>query len=204
MKDQACLTGGSQWHRRYDWEKWNELGFRPLLCTYRLNWVRRTSCGWWDEWDDTVLQTQDSKFVPWWSEAEHATSRSRRLLTILSFTRGWGTEPQTREKTAVLTTTIGPPPMIGRILNDLHIMIGRILIYLRSMIGADMNYIHCIIGRVTNDGMIEKVVEYLAGPVAHSVRLWLETQKYWVWIPAWSNVRHRGYAYRAYSAPNCL
>ena len=60
------------------------------LCTYRLNWARRTSWGWWDEWDDTVLQTQDSKFEPWRSEAEHATSRSRRLPTILSFTRGWG------------------------------------------------------------------------------------------------------------------
>ena len=42
--------------------KLNECGFRPLLCTYRLNWVRRTSGGWWDEWDDTALQTQDSKF----------------------------------------------------------------------------------------------------------------------------------------------
>ena len=56
--------------------KWNESGFRPPLCTYRLNWARRTSWGWWD---DTVLQTQDSKFEPWRSEAEHATSRSRRL-----------------------------------------------------------------------------------------------------------------------------
>ena len=70
--------------------KWNESGFRPPLCTYRLNWARRTSWGWWDDWDDTVLQTQDSKFEPWRSEAEHATSRSRRLLTILTFTRGWG------------------------------------------------------------------------------------------------------------------
>ena len=70
--------------------KWNESGFRPPLCTYRLNWARRTSWGWWDEWDDTVLQKQDSKFKPWRSEAEHATSRSRRLPTILSFTRGWG------------------------------------------------------------------------------------------------------------------
>ena len=67
--------------------KWNESGFRPPLCTYRLNWARRTSCGWWD---DTVLQTQDSKFEPWRSEAEHATSRSRRLPAILTFTRGWG------------------------------------------------------------------------------------------------------------------
>ena len=70
--------------------KWNETGFRPPLCTYRLNWARRTSWGWWDDWDDTVLQTQDSKFEPWRSEAEVATSRSRRLPTILTFTRGWG------------------------------------------------------------------------------------------------------------------
>ena len=104
--------------------KWNESGFRPPLCTYRLNWARRTSWGWWDDWDDTVLQTQDSKFEPWRSEAEHATSRSRRLPTILTFTRGWGrnifvsfkpprpgTEPRTLAwKSAVLTTTLGPPP----------------------------------------------------------------------------------------------
>ena len=105
--------------------KWNESGFRPPLCTYRLNWARRTSWGWWDDWDDTVLQTQDSKFEPWRSEAEHATSRSRRLPAILTFTRGWGrnifvsfkppspgTEPRTLAwKAAVLTTTLGPPPV---------------------------------------------------------------------------------------------
>ena len=104
--------------------KWNESGFRPHLCTYRLNWARRTSWGWWDDWDDTVLQTQDSKFEPWRSEAEHATSRSRRLPTILTFTRGWGrnvfvsfkpprpgTEPRALAwKAAVITTTLGPPP----------------------------------------------------------------------------------------------
>ena len=104
--------------------KWNESGFGPPLCTYRLNWARRTSWGWWDDWDDTVLQTQDSKFEPWRSETEHATSRSRRLPTILTFTRGsgrnnfvsfkpprQGTEPRTLAwKAAVLTTTLGPPP----------------------------------------------------------------------------------------------
>ena len=103
-------------------KKWNESGFKPPLCTYRLNWARRTSWGWWDEGDDTVLQTQDSKFEPWRSQAEHATSRSRRLSTILSFTRGWerdifvsfkppgpGIEPRTLAwKAAVLTTTLGP------------------------------------------------------------------------------------------------
>ena len=75
--------------------KWNESGFRPPLCTYRLNWARRTSWGWWDDTPDTdvcriTLQTQDSKFEPWQSETEHATSRSRRLPTILTFTRRWG------------------------------------------------------------------------------------------------------------------
>ena len=107
--------------------KWNESGFRPPLCTYRLNWARRTSWGWWDDWDDTVLQTQDSKFEPWRSDAEHATSRSRRLPTILTFTGGWGrnifvsfkpprpgTEPRTLAwKAAVLTTNLGPPPWSG-------------------------------------------------------------------------------------------
>ena len=110
--------------------KWNEPGFRPPLCTYRLNWAWRTSWGWWDDWDDTVLQIQDSKFEPWRSEAEHATSRSRRLPTILTFTRGWGrnifvsfkpprpgTEPRTLAwKPAVLTTNLGPPP---RAVNEL-------------------------------------------------------------------------------------
>ena len=103
-------------------DKWNESGFRPLLCTYRLNWARRTS---WDEWDETALQTQDSKFKPWRSEAEHVTCRSPRLPTILSFTSGWGrnifvsfkpprpgNKPRSLAwKAAVLTTTLGPPPV---------------------------------------------------------------------------------------------
>ena len=112
--------------------KWNESGVRPPLCTYRLNWAMRNFWGWWDEWDATVLQTQDSKFEPWRSEVEHATFRSRRLPTILSFTRGWGrnifvsfkpprpgTEPRTLAwKAAVLTTILGPLPtrLVARIL----------------------------------------------------------------------------------------
>ena len=121
----ALLPFHWQWDLpELDLWKWNESGFRPPLCTNRLNWARRTSWGWWDDWDDTVLQTQDSKFEPWRSEAEHATSRSRRLPTILAFTRGWGrnnfvsfklprpgTEPRTLAwKAAVLTTTPWPPP----------------------------------------------------------------------------------------------
>ena len=104
--------------------KWNESGFRPPLCTYGLNWASRISWGWWGESDDTVLQTQDLKFVPWRSEAEHATSRSRSPPTKLSYPRWWGrnifvsfkpprpgTEPLTLAcKAAVLSTTLGPPP----------------------------------------------------------------------------------------------
>ena len=71
-------------------DKWNEWGFRPPLGTYRLNWARITFWGWWDEWDDTALQTHDSKFELWRSEAEHAIYWSRRLPTILSFMSGWG------------------------------------------------------------------------------------------------------------------
>ena len=75
---------------RFSQCRWDKSGFRPPLCTNRLNWARRTSWGWWDDWSDTVLQTQDSKFEPWRFEAEHVTSRSRRLPTILTFTRGRG------------------------------------------------------------------------------------------------------------------
>ena len=49
--------------------KLNESGFRPPLCTYRLDWARRTSWGWWDDWDDTGLQTQDSLAV--WGRARY-------------------------------------------------------------------------------------------------------------------------------------
>ena len=48
-------------HHYHMWNKW---GFTPHLYTYRLNWVRRTSWGWWDEWGITALQTQDSKLSP--------------------------------------------------------------------------------------------------------------------------------------------
>ena len=106
--------------------KWNESGFRPLLCTYRLTWARRTCWGWWDEWNDTALQTQDSKFEPWWSEAEHATSRSRRLPTIMNLYEWarknlfflWNLEGQSGARTSdlrltkhsALTTAPWPPP----------------------------------------------------------------------------------------------
>ena len=53
---------------------WNEWGFRLPLCTYRLNWARRTTWGWLDEWNDTALQRENSKFELWRYKAKHATS----------------------------------------------------------------------------------------------------------------------------------
>ena len=68
------------------------------LCSHR-----RTSWGWWDEWDDTALQIHDSKFDSRRSEAEHATSQSRGFPTILNLYE-WA-------KQAALTTVPGPPRM---------------------------------------------------------------------------------------------
>ena len=106
---------------------WNESGFRPPLCTYRLNWARRTSWGWWDDWDDTPLRTQDSKFEPWRSEAELPLGHGGSPQYWLSHVDGEetffvsfkpprsGTEPRTLAwKAAVLTTTLGPPPLADR------------------------------------------------------------------------------------------
>ena len=61
------------------WDEMNCIFKAILVYIYRVNWARRTSWWWWDEWDDTAPKTQDSKFEPWRSEAEYATSRSRSL-----------------------------------------------------------------------------------------------------------------------------
>ena len=69
---------------KWKWKEWDEWGFRPPLWSCSLNWARITSWGWLDEWDATALQTQNSKFGPWRSEVEHATSWSQRFPTILN------------------------------------------------------------------------------------------------------------------------
>ena len=140
-----CITNKKwpkkRWNgRSLNCKKWNESGFRPPLCTYRLNWARRTSWGWWDDWDDTVLQTQDPKFGPWRSEAEYANSRSRRLPTILTFVDGEetffvsvkpprpGTEPRTlawRPITAKNAGVYNKPAYIYFSFNVLFYIISR-------------------------------------------------------------------------------
>ena len=104
-------------------QKWNESGFRPPLCTYRLNWARRTSWGWWDDWDDTVLRHRPRNprpdgLRPSTLPLGHGGSPQYWLSYVdgvetflfLSPPRP-GTEPRTLAwKAAVLTTTLGPPP----------------------------------------------------------------------------------------------
>ena len=104
--------------------KWNESGFRPPSCTYRLNWARRTS-----EDGEMIEMTLSSRHrirnsspgglrpstLPlghggspqyWLSHAE------REETFFVSFKPPrQGTEPRTLAwKAAVLTTTLGPPP----------------------------------------------------------------------------------------------
>ena len=50
-----------------------------LICVKRTD-----SWGWLDSLNDTAIRTQDSKFELLRSEVKYATSRSRRLLSILN------------------------------------------------------------------------------------------------------------------------
>ena len=61
--------------------KWNEWCFRKC----GLNWARNTSWGWWDEWDDTALQTQNSSpggLKPSTLPLGHGGSPIYRIFTI--------------------------------------------------------------------------------------------------------------------------
>ena len=82
------------------------MGFGPTLCTYRLNWARWTSRGWWAEWDVTAFQTQVSKIDPQGSEAEHATSRSWRFPTILNPSGVWTRDLRLSKQAALKTLSL--------------------------------------------------------------------------------------------------
>ena len=107
--------------------------FRPPSCTYRLDWARRTSWIWRDKWDDTALQTQDSRFELWRPEVKHANSRSRRLPTILNLYEWAGKKHfegqigvRARDiwlpKQAALTTAPRPPsPCQSVLIEEVHV-----------------------------------------------------------------------------------
>ena len=69
-------------HKYIDKQKETNGGFMSPLCIYRLNGPRKPPLD--DEWMRWHYPPeQDLKYVPWWSEAEHATCWSQRLPTIL-------------------------------------------------------------------------------------------------------------------------
>ena len=90
--------------------KSNESVFRPRLCTYRLNWARRISWGWGDEWDDTdtgfeiqtleVTETvHNTEFYEWMGKKHFC------------FFLNHQNEPRALAwKATVLNTTLCPPP----------------------------------------------------------------------------------------------
>ena len=100
-------------------KKWNESGFRPT-CAH-IGW---TGSGEHPEDDEMNEMTLSSRHRIRNSGPEHAISRSRKLPTIrvlhvdgeetflfISNRREPGSEPRTLAwKTAMLTTTLGPPP----------------------------------------------------------------------------------------------
>ena len=81
--------------------------------TYRLNWARRTSWGWWDDWDDTGFEIR--ALAVW--------GRALKKQFCFFQTPRPGTEPRTLAwKAAVLATTLGPPPSLST--SELHIHYG--------------------------------------------------------------------------------
>ena len=104
-------------------KKLNESGFRPPLCIYLLNWARRTSWGWWDDWDrhrhmirnsspgglrSSTLPLGHGGSPQYW--LSHVDGEETFFVSFKP--PRLGTEPRTLAwKAAVLTTTIGPPPV---------------------------------------------------------------------------------------------
>ena len=58
---------------------WNEWGFRTPLCTYRFNWARRTSWGWWGERDDTGFEIRT---LAVWCRARYLSVPVPTILNI--------------------------------------------------------------------------------------------------------------------------
>ena len=110
--------------------KWN--GGLGHLCAhnYRLNGAWVTSWWWWDEWDDTALQTQDSNIgglrpsslllghrgsPQYWIFYER-TGKKHSVSLKLECQSGERARDLRLSKQAALTTAPGPPPLtcVGR------------------------------------------------------------------------------------------
>ena len=109
------VNAGRSWARL----KWNESGFRPPLCTYRISWARRTSWGWGDECPpDTGFEIQAlavwgrARYL-WDTEAPHNTEfttwMGKKHFCFFQTAETGNQTPNSSVKAAVLTTTLGPP-----------------------------------------------------------------------------------------------
>ena len=114
-----CFLVGFRWQVAE--KKWNEWGFMPILCTYRLNWARRTPAdGEMNEMtlpsrhrirnSSTLLLGHESSPRYWIITSE----RGRNLLLLWTWSPKWGSNPRSPtfrlSKQAALTTAPGLPP----------------------------------------------------------------------------------------------
>ena len=74
--------------------KWNKWSFRPHLCTYIHTLGQENSWGWWDEWDDSFLQTVESRALAVWGRARYLSvmEAPRNIESLLCFFETWKPE----------------------------------------------------------------------------------------------------------------
>ena len=121
---------GEYWLSPLTKMKWNEWGFKPPLCTYRLNWARRTSWGSWEECDYTYC-TPDTWFeiraLAVWGRARYFSvtkaphnikclrvSREESSCFFETWRPEWGSNPRSLTFQAGSfnhPTAPGPPPL---------------------------------------------------------------------------------------------
>ena len=100
--------------RRYIRAAVNEWGFKPFLCTYILNRVRRDSWRWWGESDDTTIQTQYANFERRQSKA--AVERDRYIFFLTWILRV--EDELLNSGVVVLTTSPKPYFLLGHHIHE--------------------------------------------------------------------------------------
>ena len=116
--------------------KWNESGFMPILCTYMLNWARRTWPEvWWVGWHCPPNTGFEIQTLEVWGRARlplgHGGSPQYWVLGVdgeetFCFFQTADTGNRTlARKAAVLTTTLGPPHERKHIVHPVEIYASR-------------------------------------------------------------------------------
>ena len=90
--------------------KWVGFGFKPPLFTYKLNWARRTSGGYWDEWDTTALQIQDLSVTEATHNIDSLQVSGEKIFCFFGTWRPeWGLSPRTPTFQAGTTVSVPLP-----------------------------------------------------------------------------------------------